>query len=63
MNAYKVFTRAWYKADGITPNYGARKTTLKKYLSESEARDFCTVWNKNHNPGKRSVKAEFERMN
>jgi hypothetical protein len=63
---YRVFVRSWYKRNPTWPNGrepygGAPKTTLARKLSYSAARDMCEVWNKNHDPGKYSRKAEFEK--
>ncbi len=62
---YKIFVRNWWKnnpdwPNGLEPNPGARKTTLKRGIkTESEARDFCLVYNANHKPGRLSRKAEY----
>ena len=58
---YTVFVRNWYKRgpNGTKVPGPGPKTTLARHLSYSAARDYCEVYNKNHNPGKYSRKAEF----
>ena len=62
---YKIFKRKWWKnnpswPNGLEPDGSARKTTLGYADSESEAVDYCRTWNLNNNPGRFSIKAEFE---
>jgi hypothetical protein len=62
VNKFKVFKRAWWRKDAngrIVPNPGARKTTLRTGLTESEARAFCARFNAENPVDWRSVKAEF----
>ena len=62
MKTFKVFKRAWWKKDAngnLVPNLGARKTTLRTGLTESEARSFCQAYNTENPPGRLSVKAEY----
>lgn len=62
---YTVFVRNWYRREvtaygsRIVPNPGARKTTLAKGLTETEARDMCKRYNETHKPGPLSRKAEY----
>lgn len=59
---YHVFVRNWWKVGstgGLVPNPGARKTTLARVSTESEARAICQQYNSTHNPGKLSRKAEY----
>jgi hypothetical protein len=59
---YCAFVRSWWSSDGrggLIPCAG-RKTYIKKYITRSEAKSICEVWNNNHNPGKYSRKAEFD---
>jgi hypothetical protein len=63
--AYRVFVRSWWKRDSagkVVPNYHARKTSIRNYCTEDEARDVCQVYNANHKPGWQSRKAEYERQ-
>lgn len=64
MKNYIVFTRTWWKTNpnypnGLEPNLG-RKKVLRRGLTRDEARQMCTEWNSNNNPGKLSRRAEFE---
>ena len=61
---YKVFTRTWWRAndawpDGKEPHPG-RKTTLERNCTYAEAQETAQAYNRKHNPGKMSRKAEFE---
>lgn len=64
---YKVFVRNWWKRNpewpnGLEPNLGARKTTIRKTIdTEKEAREICRRYNETHDPGPLSRKAEYER--
>lgn len=63
---YRVFVRNWWKSDaswpnGLAPNSSARKTTIaRRVASEHTAREIAKQYNKSHNPGKFSRKAEYE---
>jgi hypothetical protein len=63
---YRVFTRTWWRnnsdyPNGLEPHVG-RKTIIKKNIdTEEEAREICRVWNANHEPGRLSRKAEYEK--
>jgi hypothetical protein len=62
VSTFKVFKRAWWRKDAngkLVPYPGARKTTLRTGLTESEAREFCREYNATNKPGPLSVKAEF----
>lgn len=62
MKTFKVFKRAWWRRDQngkLVPHPGARKTTLRTGLTESEARAFCREYNLSTPPGVLSVKAEY----
>ena len=61
---YKVFVRNWWKhnpswPNGLEPDAGARKTTLRRGLTEEEALQLCRWYNENHKSGKLSRKAEY----
>lgn len=63
---YRVFVRNWWKRNpawpsGLEPNPTARKTTLAYVDFEESARDMCRVYRANHEPGRLSRKAEYER--
>jgi hypothetical protein len=63
---YTIFTRAWwtikkgrYGETIKTPAIGARRTIITTANTEEEARAICKAWNDSHNPGPRSIKAEY----
>jgi len=56
---FKVFVRSWWKSG--RPFLG-RKTILGFADTETAARDWCRVYNLNHNPGARGRKAEYMRV-
>jgi len=62
---YKVFHRTWWKRNPSWPNglepHAGRKAYIGTAFSEDEARSMCEVWSANHNPGRLSRKAEYER--
>ena len=60
--SYTIFTRNWYLADGVTPNYNGRKRFQKQVNTQEEAVEFCTKMNENRPKSweKRSKKYEFE---
>lgn len=63
---YRIFTRRWWKENpsypnGLEPSPG-RKNYIKDVKTFQEARDFCQEWNATHDPGRLSVKAEFEKV-
>ena len=56
-----IFTRNWYKADGETPDYEARRKIIKRVDTEEEAKKLCKQWNSERPKSwhKRSKKFEF----
>lgn len=63
---YKVFRRAWWQADGKTPNPGAHKTHISSGLTYEEARALCTEYNDGPRTPyqvKRGIKYEFTSQN
>jgi len=64
---YNVYTRNWWKKNaswpnGLEPNAGARRHYIVRGIeTESEARSIAQEYNRTHNPGRLSRKAEFER--
>jgi len=62
---YKVFICNWWKRNpsypnGLEPDPTSRKTTIKKNIkTEKEARELAQSWNRNHEPGPLSRKAEY----
>lgn len=65
---YKVFVRNWWRwgpperptgKQRLIPDPGARKTTLARGLTESEARAMCKEYARTHKPGALSRKAEY----
>jgi hypothetical protein len=66
MATYSVFVRNWWRENPSWPNglepYPGRKHYLAKGLgTEEEARNVAQAYNRAHNPGRLSRKAEFER--
>jgi len=64
---YKVFTRNWWKSNpawpnGLEPNSNARKRTIAKVETEEQARQIAQEYNKNHEPGRLSRKAEYTQV-
>ena len=62
---YRAFKRRWWRdnpewPNGLEPYAGGRKTHLAYFDTEEEARQFCREWNDSHDPGRYSIKAEFE---
>jgi len=65
MSNYRVFTRNWWKVNkswpnGLEPDGSARKTTLCTVNTIEEARETAQEYNRTHEAGKLSRKAEFE---
>lgn len=66
--SYKVFRRTWWTENkswpnGLEPCAGKRRYFAgEKFQTEEEARQFCQEWNKRHDPGRLSLKAEFEEV-
>jgi hypothetical protein len=64
--SYRVFVRNWWKRNPAwpgnrEPDAGARKTTIARGCTETEARRICAEYAKTHKPGLLSRKAEYER--
>ena len=65
---YNVYTRNWWKnnsggkwPNGLEPNAGGRRHYLAWGIhTESEARQIAQEYNRTHEPGRLSRKAEFE---
>lgn len=67
MEEYRCFTRRWWKdattsgwPNGLEPHCGKKHYACGTYTLE-EAREKCREYNDTHDPGKYSVKMEFER--
>lgn len=65
---YRCFTRRWWKSnfDGTWPNNLEPDGSATKYHkcyceTEDEARQWCQEWNRTHDAGRFSTKAEYER--
>jgi hypothetical protein len=63
-HTYYCFTRTWWKSNpawprGLEPSPGKRRTKAKN-LTWAEARAFCQQWNATHDPGRFSLKCEFD---
>jgi hypothetical protein len=64
MNQFKTFKRTWWTENpkypnGLEPGAGP-KTYLDSFETEEEARAFCKEWNSENDPGRLSLKAEYE---
>lgn len=62
---YRVFKRRFWKdnpqwPNGLEPHLG-RKTTIGYARTEEEAREMCEEYNENNDPGRYSLKAEYEK--
>ena len=63
---YDVYTRNWWKhnprwPNGLEPNPGGRRYYVAKGIeTESEARAIAQEYNRTHNPGRLSRKAEYQ---
>ena len=62
--SYAVFTRTWWKENpdwpnGLEPSAGP-ETTIGECMTEEEAQAMCKEWNATHEPGRLSLKAEYE---
>ena len=65
MKNYRCFTRCWWKDNPTYPNGlepdGTGRQHHKCYVETIEdARDYCQEYNKTHDPGRYSIKCEFE---
>jgi hypothetical protein len=66
--SYRVFVRNWWRwerstFDGsrrLVPDPGARKTTIARGCTETEALEICERYAETHKPGPLSRKAEYE---
>lgn len=61
---YRTFTRTWWKnnpswPNGLEPSPGKKHYCLL-YSKEEEARSACQKYNSTHNPGRLSLKMEYE---
>jgi len=66
MNDYRIFKRKWWKdnpswPDELEPHPTARKTTICYVSTEEEAQEICEKWNRINDPGRYSMKAEYQR--
>lgn len=62
---FHCFTRTWWKANrewpgGREPGSGRKHTLARNVKTEEEAREICKQYNKTHDPGFLSRKAEYE---
>lgn len=63
--SFAVFTRAWWKENpawpnGLEPHAGPRRYLATGIVTEETARRMCREYNETHDPGRLSVKAEYE---
>lgn len=62
---FRVFIRNWYKRDAkgnLVPGPGRKSYIDPAFDAEEEARAFCQEYNRTHNPGPLSRKAEYEEI-
>ena len=65
---YRIYVRRWWEEnkdwpEGLEPDGAALKSTIHpRVWSENEARVICARYNATHDPGRYSVKAEYERI-
>ena len=63
---YRCFTRTWWKENSEWPNGLEPCAGQKKYVhglcfdNEDDARQFAQAWNSENDPGRYSLKMEFE---
>ncbi len=63
--SYRVFIRSWWKENpawpnGLEPEAGEKTYLAKGIASEEQARELAMLWNATHEPGRLSLKAEYE---
>lgn len=61
---YHVFTRTWWAENpawpnGLEPCPGERHY-IARHVTYADARELCEEYNDTHEPGRLSLKAEFE---
>ena len=60
------FSRTWWIEnpawpDGLEPGAGPKKYhKLARFKTENQAREFCQQWNARNDPGRYSLKMEYE---
>ena len=65
-HGYRAFKRTWWIENPSWPNGlepGAGERTYFRgawFETEEDAREFCQDWNASHDPGRLSLKAEYE---
>lgn len=62
---YYVFTRTWWienpsYPNGLEPHAGKKRVIKRNVKTYDEARQICKAWNAKHDPGRYSLKAEFD---
>ena len=66
---FVCFSRTWWIEnpdwpDGLEPGAGPKKYhKLARFKTEQEAREFCQQWNARNDPGRYSLKMEYETNN
>lgn len=64
---YIVFTRTWWRRNPSKPggleHYHGNRRKIGTAETIEEARAMCDEWNRTHEPGKMSRKAEFTHIN
>lgn len=63
--SFTVFKRTWWKNNpswpkGLEPHAGRKTIIQRNVKTEQDAREICRQWNAGHNPGRLSLKAEYE---
>jgi hypothetical protein len=63
---YIVFTRTWWRDNPDWPNglepWPGERSTITKVRSRGEAVAICKEYNATHEPGRLSLKAEFDSL-
>lgn len=66
---FVCFSRTWWVdnpawPNGLEPGAGPKKYhKLARFKTEQEAREFCQQWNARNDPGRYSLKMEYETNN
>ena len=63
--SFRVFTRTWWIFNSVwpggrEPGAGRKHTIARRVKTEAEAQSICRHYNKTHEPGFLSRKAEYE---
>jgi len=68
MSKFRCFTRTWWRENpkwpnGLEPCAGeVRYKRNATFETEAEAQEYCREWNATHDPGRLSLKCEYEEI-